>query len=322
MTNVTEDQFTFADLGLWSGKTSPELSAAEPQRERTLPQSLKKSSKSANRKAPMCVCVYRTEDGQKPDAFTLKMVPGALLGDFTMHSFGESPREENASRLSQILEDSAPQKYSLSAKACQGILNRAARRGKELPTELLKALEAQSVSKNEPGNPGGGKGLLLQNERTGALSTLNNQSVLPGNGPGMVERKPDSGNIKNPCGGDSTKANLTLAYSIQGNTIDRDVKQNGGGISTDTAHTLNGTDRHGVYAAGFDGTMGAKAYGIGYEEERAMTTTTSGGGIASYAVDCRNFRESEGINGTLQAKPNGGFSYNCGIVIRQGKSSS
>ena len=71
---------------------------------------------------------------------------GASLGDFTMHSFGESPREENASRLSQILEDSVPQKYSLSARACQGILNRAERRGKELPQELKKALEAQAVS--------------------------------------------------------------------------------------------------------------------------------------------------------------------------------
>ena len=68
---------------------------------------------------------------------------GQLLGEYTMHSFGESPREENVSRLSQILEDSAQPKYYLSAKACAGILNRAQRRGKELPEILKQALENQ-----------------------------------------------------------------------------------------------------------------------------------------------------------------------------------
>jgi len=61
-----------------------------------------------------------------------------------MHSFGECPNEENASHLSQILEDSPHPKYSLSAKACLGILNRAEKRGKELPEILKKALIQQS----------------------------------------------------------------------------------------------------------------------------------------------------------------------------------
>ena len=69
---------------------------------------------------------------------------GPLLGEYTMHSFGEFPKEENVSLLSQILVDTAHPKYSLSAKACQGILNRASRRGKELPEILRKALETQA----------------------------------------------------------------------------------------------------------------------------------------------------------------------------------
>ena len=69
---------------------------------------------------------------------------GQLLGEYTMHSFGEFPKEENASLLSQILVEEAHPKYSLSAKACQGILNRANRRGKKLPEILQKALEAQA----------------------------------------------------------------------------------------------------------------------------------------------------------------------------------
>ena len=74
---------------------------------------------------------------------------GALLGEFTMHSFGEYPREENASRLSQILEVSPHPKYYLSAKACRGILNRASKRGKELPEILKTALENQINASSE-----------------------------------------------------------------------------------------------------------------------------------------------------------------------------
>lgn len=68
---------------------------------------------------------------------------------------GEKPRIPIPSKLSEILVDDPEPKYRLSAKACQGILNRAERRGKELPPELKAALEAQSLSKSEPVNLGG-----------------------------------------------------------------------------------------------------------------------------------------------------------------------
>lgn len=64
----------------------------------------------------------------------------ALPGGHTTLSFGECPRDAVESTLSQILEDSAPEKYSLSKKACEGILRRAFRRGKRLPYILLEAL--------------------------------------------------------------------------------------------------------------------------------------------------------------------------------------
>lgn len=81
---------------------------------------------------------------------------GALLGEYMMHSFGESPKEENESHLSQILMECVPQKYYLSAKACIGILKRAVRRGEKLPEELERALRVQagqSHSKNEEESP-------------------------------------------------------------------------------------------------------------------------------------------------------------------------
>lgn len=58
-----------------------------------------------------------------------------------MRSTGEYPNVAVESTLSQILMDSAPEKYSLSARACEGILLRARERGKELPPRLREALE-------------------------------------------------------------------------------------------------------------------------------------------------------------------------------------
>ena len=145
MTELLDGQLGLFDQDTWSGKTYLEHSQAETPKGRISPQSSKRSSKSQSRE-PICLCLYRAEDGQNPGATTLKMAHGALLGEYTTHSFGESPNEENASRLSQILEACPHLKYSLSAKACEGILRRAERRGKELPPELKAALVAQALS--------------------------------------------------------------------------------------------------------------------------------------------------------------------------------
>ena len=56
------------------------------------------------------------------------------------NNFGESPSEERGSTLSQILQMDTPEKYSLSQKACAGILRRAEKRGKVLPDMLREAL--------------------------------------------------------------------------------------------------------------------------------------------------------------------------------------
>lgn len=130
MPQEVEQVQTSAPVG-WSGKMSPELSA--PTKERTLGQSSKKQSNLSLR-----------TDGQQPDASPMWEENGALLGAFSMLSFGECPSVENASHLSQILEASPHPKYSLSAKACLGIVRRAERRGKELPPLLKTALLNQA----------------------------------------------------------------------------------------------------------------------------------------------------------------------------------
>lgn len=127
--------------------------------------------------ACVCVCVYRTKDGQNQDATTLTMAPGVLPGvpttlssgecrnggegllswpistDSQHHPFyltmniGEKPRVPNPTRLSEILVGNPDPKYNLSQRACQGILNRAERRGKELPPELKMALMEQAYGR-------------------------------------------------------------------------------------------------------------------------------------------------------------------------------
>ena len=87
--------------------------------------------------------------GEKQDVSWVTETTDALFQsrtEFTTHSFGVSPSEENGSRLSQILEVSPPPKYVLSAAACAGILRRAEKRGKKLPEILEKALREQSAS--------------------------------------------------------------------------------------------------------------------------------------------------------------------------------
>ena len=60
--------------------------------------------------------------------------------------------------LSQILEEpqNVPAKYSLSARAAQGILRRAEKRGRTIPATLLAALSAVAEGSPETTSTGGG----------------------------------------------------------------------------------------------------------------------------------------------------------------------
>ena len=109
---------------------------------------------------------------------------GLWHGDSSMLNIGESPNVENVLRLSQILEDNVPQKYYLSARACQGILTRASRRGKPLPDILRQALMDVIGGANpytlkiRSGCSGGGKDALVQTEKSATLSTLQDQTLF------------------------------------------------------------------------------------------------------------------------------------------------
>ena len=225
MTSQLDGQVSMYAQGTWSGKTSPEPSQAT--KETTSPPSSKKRSTSSSRKPPLFL--YLKRDGQQAGA---SWEPnGALLGEFSMHSFGESPREESASLLSQILEANPHPKYFLSETACRGILTRAARRGKPLPnllkTALLEMIEWQQrggadayTLKIRSGCAGGGKGALVQTEKAGTLSTRQDQTLF------QLVAEP--------------------TFCISGNTVDRATNQNGTGVRENGSFTVNTVDRHAV----------------------------------------------------------------------------
>lgn len=207
MTSQMEGQIGFFAQDTESLKTYPDYSQATPAK--TSERFSRKSQGLSAQMPLMCLCLTAgngpTQDAssewvktESPLAWrgnctTLNtgesrsdvngFVSWQISTDYRLPKFyltlniGEKPRIPNPTKLSQILVENPDEKYRLSAKACRGILNRAAKRGKELPPELKRALEEQSVSKNEPESLGGGKGLLIQHEHVGALSTLNIQRV-------------------------------------------------------------------------------------------------------------------------------------------------
>ena len=118
---------------------------------------------------------------------------------------------------------------------------------------------------------------------------------------------------------------------------DQTLIQTSPGINGDIAGTLDASyykgcgERHGIerdvvmeepaaMAAGFSFGQSAKARSLGYEVEKSPTLRGGEGGNQKpvvLAVDCRNGTEDPEINGTLQAKSNGGFSYNLNNVVRE-----
>lgn len=65
-------------------------------------------------------------------------------------NISEWPKDAGVCSLSDALETgNVPQRFFLSAKACQGILRRAEKRGKKLPQQLHKALHSVAQGTTE-----------------------------------------------------------------------------------------------------------------------------------------------------------------------------
>lgn len=189
--------------GTWSGKTSQVHSPAT--KERTSDASSKKSQGLQSRE--FLSLDLRKENGGGQEKSWVTDTPS--LGECWMRNIGESPSVEDESFLSQILVRNAPEKYSLSAKACLGILRRAEKKHKILPPLLKWVLERQV---------GGGVILPIENHpqdsrvgfsKDGKCQTLTGQMGTGGNNVPMVleaeavgfhiTQDPTSFTEKTPC---------------------------------------------------------------------------------------------------------------------------
>ena len=323
--NEMEGQVSMFDQDIWSGKMSQEHSAVT--REKTSELSSKKSQKSKT-KMPLFLCL-QTESGEQADVSW--ETDGALLGEFSMHSFGESPKEDVESLLSQILEDNPHPKYCLSAKACQGILTRANRRGKKLPPMLQEALE-QMIA-------------LVQTEKSATLSTLQDQTLfqpigvdvynlmetgnkacsLTAGGYGSTGTCPKviqptcSYNMVMTLKGESISVPL-MARDYKGvgrhDTLDRivcytcDEKMGNTYCWEEQANTLAARDYKQPQAVCYESPIPALGYGDNYGWQN---------GVAQ-AVDCRNGTEND-VNGALQSNSahslNGNNEVRCKYIVRR-----
>ena len=238
----------------------------------------------------------------------------------TFYGIGTFAYKPVRTKLSQILEANPLPKYNLTAKACQGILRRAERRGKDLPKLLKEVLirQAQGASPQERteapapteaptsyavrirgGCDGGGKGALVQTEKSGTLGTGNDQTIfcLQGNG---IDRADTAG-----CNGKGWREDA--CYTL--NTIDRpavcaevrcmtpwDAQSqrvyDGNGVSpTLSSRENSGLNREAVLCAGFKAGQGTQAGGIGYSEEVSPTLAAAPSGtnrtpaVVAYSFD-------------------------------------
>lgn len=235
MTEALDGQVSLFDLGIWSGRMCQERSAATLRTDSEISAPCwKKLYASQNRDFLFLDC-RTSRSGQNREGSSA--TDGALLGEHTTLNTGVCRSADGASawwltltdtpqgisslnvseepnllvytKLSQILEENPDPKYNLTPKACAGILRRAERRGKKLPEALKAVLLIQYASGG--GCDGGGKGALVQTEKSGTLGTGNDQTIfcLQGNG---IDRADTAG-----CNGKGWKEDIS--YTL--NTIDR-----------------------------------------------------------------------------------------------------
>ena len=269
----------------------PEHSAAT--KGETSRQSLKRSSASQSRKPPILMCLKKA--GQLGGATTMRWEDdGAWRGECMTRNTGESPNAAVVSRLSQILEATPQEKYSLSAKACQGILRRAERRGKDLPEPLKTVLLMQSGNAecgwNKPSvvvpavlclNDQGGNVMGVSHDVSGTLRAQEH-----GQQPSILDMRHACDVIRD-CG--------EIAPSLQG-------RMGTGGNQIPLTYQMQG---FGDYC---EGEVASSCKQRDFKDSTDLVC----------AVDCRNFREGGETNGTLQAKSNGGISYNLQNTVRTG----
>ncbi len=287
------EQLVLFDPASSHGKTCPALSARAHPRGRTSGSSSRKSAKLIA--IPYMSLDLTPGNGNLLGEYEWEIRSPLLGGSWTLNT-GVSPREGRVCSLSRILEDSPPQKYYLSRKACLGILRRAHERGKPLPPQLEAALKAQAgLTVYLTPLPGGGTATAFAANQRDEVRDLHDVAGALSAQPGMKQQT-FVADCLNPW--DTQQARV---FTPEG-----------------TAPTLTGADGGGgrnpggpVFAAGFCAGAGPSAGSIGYQEEVAPTLKAAASGNMMPSVLCLNDQggnrmdTSVNVTGTLRAQMDG-----------------
>ena len=220
------------------------------------------------------------------------------LGSFGMLNTSECPKDAVECSLWQILQATAPSRYSLSQTACLGILRRAECRGKSLPPLLEAALRMQAGL--DPPAPISGEakayhinqrneGIDLDGVSGALMATQNLQMQTFITNPGSSQSGPQK----------------QIAFAANQRDEVRDLRDVAGALGAQPGMKQQ------TFVAGFSAGAGASAGGIGYNESVAPTLKGSPGGNCMPSVLCLNDQGgsvmecSENVSGTLRAQEHG-----------------
>ena len=220
------------------------------------------------------------------------------LGSFGTLNTSECPKDVVECSLWQILQATAPSRYSLSQTACLGILRRAACRGKSLPPLLEAALRMQAGL--DPPAPISGEakayhinqrneGIDLDGVSGALMATQNLQMQTFITNPGSSQSGPQK----------------QIAFAANQRDEVRDLHDVAGALQAQPGMKQQ------TFVAGFSAGAGASARTIGYQEDVAPTLKGSPSGNCMPSILCINDQGgqimecSENVTGTLRAQEHG-----------------
>ena len=220
------------------------------------------------------------------------------LGSFGMLNTSECPKDVVECSLWQILQATAPSRYSLSQTACLGILRRAACRGKSLPPLLEAALRMQAGL--DPPAPISGEakayhinqrneGIDLDGVSGALMATQNLQMQTFITNPGSSQNGPQT----------------QIAFAANQRDEVRDLHDVAGALQAQPGIKQQ------TFVAGFSAGAGANAGTIGYQEGVSPTLKGSPSGNCMPSILCINDQGgqimecSEDVTGTLRAQEHG-----------------
>ena len=226
------------------------------------------------------------------------------LGECLTLNFGEYPNVERESTLSEILEDNVPGKYSLSPKACLGILRRAKNKNGKLPDNLRIALE-QKIAEQ-----GGIIGLDFAHADS-VVRTFTDKA------PTLVQNMGRGGG-QTPC---VMYEETSKAYGINAKSIIVD-EESTGTLSTYCGNSTNrnvvAIEKKNVIPLRDEVTRNKASNGLGVGKVGGPCPTLTTADVHSVfyeAYQHNGYRESE-ISGTLTADQNSTIRGDTPLVVR------